>query len=54
MPATDNPTPVPSTRNSTSPWDLAGQDSDRSAWWRLALAAALAVVAMAATASLLA
>lgn len=54
MPTTEDPLPVRSALDSTSPWDLARQDGDRALWWRLALAAALAVIAMAATTSLLA
>lgn len=47
-------TPKESTLEANSHWDRANPDAASSPWWRLALAAALAVVAMAATASLLA
>ena len=38
----------------SSLWDAAHVDESSSPWWRMGLAAALAIVAMAATVSLLA
>lgn len=54
MRAPDTLVPKESTLEAISPWEGMHSDAAPSPWWRLALAAALAVVAMAATASLLA
>ena len=54
MRVTDTLTPKESTLEAVSLWEGTHADAALSPWWRLALAAALAVVAMAATASLLA
>ncbi len=59
MPSSAPRKPSASVPSQAPIWDPAHGDSDgadigSSPWWRLALAAALAVVAMAATASLLA
>ena len=59
MPPSDPRQPTTSATDPASTWDSAYADHDHadsgnSPWWRLALAVALAVVGMAATASLLA
>jgi len=54
MRPTDTLTPLESALDASSPWDAAHVDESSSPWWRMGLAAALAIVAMAATVSLLA
>jgi hypothetical protein len=55
MHPTDVITPPDNAPGKTSAWgEYPGMESEGTLWWRLALAVALAVVALAATASLLA
>jgi hypothetical protein len=55
MPPTDTITPQNTTLDEATAWGAyPGADSEGALWWRLALAVVLAVVALAATASLLA